>query len=278
MCAHVFGNSSYSCKFCPATDSRTISTSTGFLTLNADPISTFSTFTYPTDSGSAQLTVERIDGSELDIDVDFSTELLVPSQIGIEIPQVVDGSNGTDTFCQAKSLQSVGACVDSTSAFVCKDGFCWLRDTRTSKQANGTTMYVSTPGDAQFIRTTGKLRWRQGETGKKPITIPILSQRDVSSFLSLDERFNQICTPNGQVNGITPGKVNPYLYYRWTISRNKEGLTAFKIYEARLFFIGEGNNSLASNSIIQPTCSYRCSHSLTVESSTLVACLLRSEG
>ena len=51
-------------------------------------------------------------------------------------------------------------------------------------QANGTTMYVSPPGNAQFIRTSGKLRWRHGETGKKPITIPILSQRDVSSFLS----------------------------------------------------------------------------------------------
>ena len=159
----------------------------GYFTLDTDPASGFATFAYTTESGSAQLSVERFDGSDLDVTVDYSTEELLQSEGGILIPfaqEVVDGSNGSDSFCMANNPRSTGACVDSSSALRCREGFCYILQKKPAKPAIATSQYVSPPADALFIRTTGQLRWKQGEDGKKPITIPILSPPENGTLTS----------------------------------------------------------------------------------------------
>ena len=159
----------------------------GHFTLDTDPASGFATFAYTTESGSAQLSVERFDGSDLDVTVEYSTEELLESERGILIPfaqEVVDGSHGSDSFCLANNSRSTGACVDSSSALRCRKGFCYILQKKPAKPAIATGKYVSPPADALFIRTTGQLRWKQGEDGKKPITIPILSPPGNGSLTS----------------------------------------------------------------------------------------------
>ena len=62
---------------------------------------------------------------------------------------------------------------------------------------------------------------------------------DGIKWIILDSRQDQACTPNGETYQIESGSVNPYLYYRWTVTRDTDGITAVKIYEAMLYFAGE---------------------------------------
>jgi hypothetical protein len=149
----------------------------GFLTLDTDPISSFATFMYTTKDGSAQISVERFFGSHLDMTVDFSTEAF--SNTTQEVPfstRIVDGTHGADSFCLANNSRFTGACVDSSSSLKCTEGkYCYLRENNPVKRATQTNQYASPPNDALFIGTSGTIRWKHGEGGKKSITIPILS-------------------------------------------------------------------------------------------------------
>jgi len=137
----------------------------GYFTLDTVPASGFAIFAYTTESGSAQLSVERFDGTDLDVTVEYSTEVMLPSEIG-SVPfayEVVDGSHGSNSFCLANNSRSTGVCVDSSSALKCVDGFCYILQYTPAKPAiEQTGQFVIPSADALFIRTRGQLRWKQG--------------------------------------------------------------------------------------------------------------------
>ena len=164
--------------------------SPGYFTLNTDPQSGIAVISYATTAGWAELSVSRFGGSDLDVIVDFTTEMLAHEEIGVRTPfttRVKDGTHGGNTFCLSNSSRIVGACVDSSTALSCGGGSCYLLEEKFVKPAQEATTLNDYPEDAHYIRTSGQLRWMDGEIANKPIIIPILpiadSQGDIDNTI-----------------------------------------------------------------------------------------------
>ena len=204
--------------------------------------------------GTGTIQVARIGGDDLDIYVEFNTG--DTSSWAPVLEQTANASAHSSLlsaeiyFCATTLDSTVSASAVTTRrggggadyAFDFDNRTFWDGDSEFDNGPKILTIQFSKCGlEGAVVQSYAFVTEQTSAHSGCPFDWTFEGSTDGVEWNILDARHNQPCSPVGSVRTyhVAANGVKAFLYYRWTFTRDNNGLTAIKIYETLVFFAGE---------------------------------------
>lgn len=152
----------------------------GLVSFVPDGITGLGIFQFSPMNTTATMLVQRRGGSDGELRVDFETEMVDANFAdATQLPLAVkaaDGSRGNNESCLADERVE-GSCADSSSALQCAAGMCTVLVDVAAQRAEAAEDFSGGTA-ASFVKVRGTLRWADGDSSVKGISVPLLHVRD----------------------------------------------------------------------------------------------------